>query len=91
MKQYFSYIVLGSSALLFFVTFFASDSVRQLESLRMQRDQQEREKQKVVDRVTELRTTLVGMDENPRTLEKLAREQLNVAREDELIILFDKP
>ena len=90
MKQYFSYILLGSSALLFFFTFFASDGARHLESLNEQKAFQEHEQAKVEARVEELREVLVGMEENPRVLEKVAREQLKVVRENETIVLFNK-
>lgn len=38
-----------------------------------------------------MRAKLVGMEENPRVLEKVAREELRVTRDNETIILFEKP
>ena len=91
MKQYFSYILLGSSALLFFFTFFASSGTLDLRSLRDQHDLQYKKKQEVEERVSEMRAKWVGMEENPRVLEKVAREELRVTRDNETIILFEKP
>jgi len=34
---------------------------------------------------------LIGMEENPRVLERLAREELLLARDNEQIVLFEAP
>jgi cell division protein FtsB len=88
-KQYFPYILLGIAVVLFSSTFLLSDGAEQLKTLHEQRERLEREHAGVQSRVDELKSTLVGMDENPRVLEKLAREELKLARENETIILFD--
>ncbi|NBW40416.1 hypothetical protein EBR25_05335 [bacterium] len=91
MKRYLSYFFIGSSILLFLFTFFSSRSGERLEVLEMQRAAQENERDEILGRVNELKTTLIGMEENPRVLERLAREELLLARDNEQIVLFEAP
>ena len=91
MKKYLSYCLIGTSLLLFVFTFFSSRDHDRLEVLDIQRSAQQHERDKILAQVNELKATLVGMEERSEVLERLAREELLLARENEHIILFDTP
>ncbi|MCB0317786.1 MAG: septum formation initiator family protein [Bdellovibrionales bacterium] len=83
-------LILILFAVLFGHTLFSDKSYAKLNSLDKSLAYQQEKNIKLNEEVLELKKRLVGLSLNDRVLEKTARNELGMAREDELIFIFEK-
>ena len=70
--------------------FFGEDSYARISSLNNAIEQQKQKNLELKDKVDQLKEDIHGLQNNPRELEKAARNELGMARPNELIYMFEK-
>lgn len=72
-----------------FFTFVGDESISRLRSLRQAVHEQRVENLELQEEVRSLRQEAYGIVSDDRTLEKVARNELSLARPNELIVVFE--
>ena len=90
MKRYLPGFVLGGLLILTLSSIFGEQSYPQLQQLRQSLNKQITKNEKMSSYLQELRQEVIDLQHNDRVLEKTARNELGLAREDELIFIFEK-
>lgn len=72
------------------LTIVGDDSYSKYVSLQGSLDAQVEKNDQLESKVGELRRKVTGLQSNPRELERAARDELGMARPDELIFVFDR-
>lgn len=80
-------VLLGGVAVLF--TVFGGDNYAHLNDLRSTLQMEHQSNQMLKEQVEALRREVSGLQTNDRTIEKAARNELALARPEEMIFLFD--
>ena len=89
MKRYVSYVILTCALIIALLALFGDDSFSKLSAMRRGLEFQ-REKNAELDRdVKGLRREVMGLKSDDRTLEKAARNELGLARPNELVFIFE--
>ncbi len=89
MKDLTALIIFIIAISIAFLTIYGGDSFSKLSSLRKSYDMQKAETDKVKSRVLELRREINGLQNDDRILEKVARNELGMARHGEVIYMFE--
>lgn len=71
-------------------SFLSDDGFSRLTSLSNSLDQQRRSNDRLEENVQALKRQVLGLQNDPRTVEKAARSELGMARPDELVVIFEK-
>lgn len=71
-------------------SFLSDDGFSRLTSLSNSLDQQRRSNDRLEENVQALKRQVLGLQNDPRTVEKAARSELGMARPDELVVVFEK-
>ena len=71
-------------------SFLSDDGFSRLASLSTSLDQQRRSNDHLEENVEALKRQVLGLQNDPRTVEKAARSELGMARPDELVVIFEK-
>jgi len=82
-------ILLGALAVAAF-SFLSDDGFGKLSSLNNTLEQQQRTNSKLASTVQALKREVLGLQSDPRTVEKAARSELGMARPGEMVVIFDK-
>ena len=90
MKRYIPGLILGGLLILTVSSIIGEQSYPQLQRLRENLQKQTTKNREMRAYLQELRQQLVDLQHNDRELEKAARNELGLAREDELIFVFEK-
>jgi cell division protein FtsB len=83
------FLLLGALALAAF-SFLSDDGFGKLSSLNKTLLQQQRTNAKLSENVDALKREVLGLQSDPRTVEKAARNELGMARPGEMVVIFDK-
>ncbi|MFN4895215.1 MAG: FtsB family cell division protein [Pseudomonadota bacterium] len=83
------FILLGVLALAAF-SFLSDDAFGKLSNLNRTLEQQQRTNSKLSGTVQALKREVQGLQSDPRTVEKAARNELGMARPGEMVVIFDK-
>ena len=81
-------IVCAVAAALF--SFLADDGFTKLSSLTKSLEQQHRTNDRLQESVDSLKRQVAGLQADARTVEKAARSELGMARQDEMVVIFEK-
>ncbi|HWY31090.1 MAG TPA: septum formation initiator family protein [Candidatus Acidoferrum sp.] len=84
-------IALVAVAILLLIGMTYLPLIQQNENYRREIEQLDRQIQKQAEISRELESELDALRNDPKTLERLAREKLRYARQDETIVHFDSP
>jgi cell division protein FtsB len=84
-------IALVAVAILLLIGMTYLPLIQQNENYRREVEQLDRQIQKQAEISRELQSELDALRNDPKTLERLAREKLRYARQDETIVHFDPP
>jgi cell division protein FtsB len=71
-------------------SFLSDDGFSRLTSLSNSLEQQRRSNDRLEENVQALKRQVLGLQNDPRTVEKAARSELGMARPDELVVIFEK-
>jgi cell division protein FtsB len=71
-------------------SFLSDDGFARLNSLQRSLEHQRHSNQKLEENVQALKRQVNGLQEDPRTVEKAARSELGMARQDEMVVIFEK-
>jgi cell division protein FtsB len=77
------------SLTLFSVSLFSESGLQRVEGLKQALHQQESKNQELSARIHSLKSEIVGIQTDDRTLERIARERLVLAKPDEAIVFFN--
>jgi cell division protein FtsB len=83
------FLLLGALAIAAF-SFLSDDGFGKLSSLNNTLLQQQRTNAKLSETVDALKREVLGLQSDPRTVEKAARNELGMARPGEMVVIFDK-
>jgi cell division protein FtsB len=72
------------------VSFLGDDSFLRLTSMQKGVSQQERTNDKLQEQVNGLKRQVAGLQNDGRAVEKAARNELGMARPDEVIVIFER-
>lgn len=89
-KEYVPISVMALAFVTVVFSLFGEDSISRLSNLKTAIDNQQKENTDLHDRVTLLREQVVSLREDPRALEKAARNELGLSRPNEEIYIFEK-
>ena len=83
-------VILACALIAASFSFLSDDGLAKLSSLLRSLELQQRANLKLEDNVQSLKRQVVGLQNDPRTVEKAARSELGMARSDELVVVFEK-
>jgi cell division protein FtsB len=83
-------IILACALVAAVFSFLSDDSFARLSSLTKSLELQQRANARLEDGVQALKKQVIGLQNDPRTVEKAARSELGMARPDELVVVFEK-
>ena len=89
MKQYVPLIVVGLAIITALFTIFGDGNYSKLSQLRASIESQKEKNDVLRSRIDGLQKQVDGLQQDDRELEKAARNELGMARPNELIFLFD--
>jgi cell division protein FtsB len=89
MKRVFPSALLVVVAILSFAAIFAGESYGRLRELSALLSSQKDSNQRLKDNVTALKQEVFALEHDSRTLEKAARNELVLARPDEMVFIFE--
>jgi cell division protein FtsB len=89
MKKVFPTLLLLFAAALTFKAIFANDSYGRLRELQVLLHRQREANQELKVNVLGLKRQISSLQQDPRTLEKAARNELVLARPGEMVFIFD--
>ena len=90
MRKCTPYLILILALAMLCFSFYGDDSYSKLLSLKDSLRVQKAHNTKLRDYIDELKGDVVGLQTNDRALEKAARNELGMARQDELVFFFEK-
>ena len=90
MRKYTPYLILILAFALLFFSFYGDDSYSKLLSLRDGMRVQKTHNLELKEYIDELKAEVVGLQSNDRALEKAARNELGMARQNEIIFFFER-
>jgi len=88
MMKYTPYILFGCAVVVAFLSLFGDDSFSALSKLKENLERQRKYNAAEQERVFELKKRVLSLQKDDRALEKAARNELGLAREDELVFIF---
>lgn len=89
-KEYAPLTVLVLALITVIFSLFGDDSISRLHNLRASIISQEQENLALREKVSTLRGQVISLREDPRALEKAARNELGLSRPNEEIYIFEK-
>lgn len=89
-KEYAPLTVLVLALITVVFSVFGDDSMSRLHNLRASITAQEQENSVLRGKVSQLRGDVISLREDPRALEKAARNELGLSRPNEEIYIFEK-
>jgi cell division protein FtsB len=90
MKRLAPILMLGLAILPGVFTFVGEGSYARLLAVKKSLNAQERHNQELGEKIKTLKDRVYGLSHDQRQLEKAARNELGMAKPDELIIVFDR-
>lgn len=90
MRKYLPLLFLACAVITALVSFLGDNSYSKLQALRNGLLVQREENQKLESYVNDLKREVQGLNQDPRVLEKAARNELGLARPNETIFLFEE-
>lgn len=90
MKQLTPIILLVFAILITLFSFIGDDSFTHLGALKEQLQYEQRQNEALSATVSDLKTQVVGLQNDPRVLEKAARNELGMVRDDEVVFIFEE-
>ncbi len=92
MKRYTPYLIFSLAVLIAGIALFGNNSYRELQQLKESLLEQTEETSALKEKIVGLRKEVNGLQADDRMLEKTARNELALARDNELVFLFpDEP
>lgn len=91
MKQYVPIIIVALAIAVALLSILGDESFAKLTQFRSSISAQKDKNDVLSDRVNKLRQEVAGLQTNDRVLEKAARNELGMARPNEMIFLFEEP
>jgi len=90
MRQWVPLILIGCALMTALFALFGDDSFSHLQAMRQSLTQQVQRNADLRDEVGALRREVLGLQSDPRALEKAARNELGMARPNEKIFIFEE-
>ncbi len=90
LRRYSSQIILAVSVVIALFLFFDLENYSHVDELNSRLEQQRRQNRALEAEVADLKRVVTDLHRDKRLLEKVARDELGMARPDEMIFLFDE-
>lgn len=91
MKRYTPHLILMFALLIAGFALFGSDSYSELQMLQSTLEKERKQAQALKSKVNTLRREVSSIQTSNRALDKAARNELALARENEVVVFFDEP
>ncbi len=90
MNRIASFVILVFAGIFFLLSFFGSHGFQQLRSVNTEISDMRERTERLAGEISEIKSEIASFDSDDFALEKNAREELGLARSDEVVYIFPK-